>query len=145
VRTVGLCQWKIPMTPSGIEPATSRLLAHCLINLLQILVITTRILCHCYRIPHNIFNLPLFLFIIFLLLLILLVFISLSSLCSSCPLFFRFTSCPSFIPSSYSGHAAFKPRSILQFVIILNIGVGAAERAASLATLEAKLRLLYGA
>ena len=30
VRPEGLCQWKFPMTPSGIKPATPRLVVQCL-------------------------------------------------------------------------------------------------------------------
>jgi hypothetical protein len=44
VRPEGLCHWKIPVTPSGIEPATCRFVAYCLNRLSQLTSLFSRVL-----------------------------------------------------------------------------------------------------
>jgi len=42
VRPVGICQWKMPMTPSGIEPATFRFVVQCLNQLNSVFLIINK-------------------------------------------------------------------------------------------------------
>jgi hypothetical protein len=50
VRPEGLCQWKIPVTPSGIVPATYQLVAQCLSQLRH--RVSPRLLKYCWRNPQ---------------------------------------------------------------------------------------------
>jgi len=66
VQSEGLCQWKIPMTPSGIEPATFRFVAQHLNHCATAVPLVNgnwpffecNLLCAKYTQPHQLYHMP---------------------------------------------------------------------------------------